>query len=573
MLNYARTFFTAPIFPEDEDKTRKAKYANSIAWTFLAITGAYETIIRTFAGYRGFSYVDLIIIGLAAICIAGLVLLRKGYVYLTSILLVVLIWGATNGIAATGYGVRDSSYITNFAVVLMAGLLLGWQASLTVTVLSIVSGFGLAYAEENGFIATLPYPATSFAQDITFVLGFSAVILYWLIHGLENALKKSRGSLQKLASTNTELNLAQNELQNRTAELTFANKQLENRSEKLRAIAEITSISASIHDFEGLLASIASIVSKHLGYYHVGVFLLDEHGQYAILRSASSEGGKKMLAREFRLPLAHEGAIGFVARTGQPQITYETVHTTEIRTNPDLPDSRSELALPLKSGNQIIGVLDLQSAETNAFGNDDITILSILANQIGIAIQNALLYGQSKRALDEANMAFMHASERAWVGFAEVLKTRGYRYDGIRAEPLKEADISSAQKRSLNVPVRLRGQTIGNLKIKPSDVSREWTDDELAMAEATAERAALAMDTARLLDDAQRRAAREAFLSGMAAKLSTSFQLDSILRDTVEELGRTLKGSTVSFQLVNPSAPIFIDNQPDETSPRQKNSE
>lgn len=573
MLNYARTFFTAPIFPEDEDKTRKAKYANSIAWTFLAITGAYETIIRTFAGYRGFSYVDLIIIGLAAICIAGLVLLRKGYVYLTSILLVVLIWGATNGIAATGYGVRDSSYITNFAVVLMAGLLLGWQASLTVTVLSIVSGFGLAYAEENGFIATLPYPATSFAQDITFVLGFSAVILYWLIHGLENALKKSRGNLQKLASTNTELNLAQNELQNRTAELTFANKQLENRSEKLRAIAEITSISASIHDFESLLASIASIVSKHLGYYHVGVFLLDEHGQYAILRSASSEGGKKMIAREFRLPLAHEGAIGFVARTGQPQITYETVHTTEIRTNPDLPDSRSELALPLKSGNQIIGVLDLQSAEINAFGNDDITILSILADQIGIAIQNALLYGQSKRALDEANMAFMHASERAWVGFAEVLKTRGYRYDGIRAEPLKEADISSAQKRSLNVPVRLRGQTIGNLKIKPSDVSREWTDDELAMAEATAERAALAMDTARLLDDAQRRAAREAFLSGMAAKLSTSFQLDSILRDTVEELGRTLKGSTVSFQLVNPSAPIFIDNQPDETSPRQKNSE
>ena len=104
------------------------------------------------------------------------------------------------------------------------------------------------------------------------------------------------------------------------------------------------------------------------------------------------------------------------------------------------------------------------------------------------------------------------------------------------------------------MPVQLRGQTIGRLKLRTSDATRKWTDDELAIIESTAERVALAMDGARLLDEAQKRATRETFLSELASKLGTSFQLDSILRDTVEELGQALKGSTVTFQLVNPSA-------------------
>jgi len=576
MLNQVRTFFRAPTFPDDEDKTRKARYANAIASTFLTITIVYETIVRVLVGYKDLSPVDMIIIGLAVICIVGLVLLRKGYVYFTSVLLVVLIWGAANGIAATGYGVRDSSYITNFTVILMAGLLLGWQASFIVTLLSVLSGYGLAYAEQNGLINSVSYPVTTFAQDITFVLAFNAVIIYLLINGLENALKKSRGSLGKLASANVDLNHAQDELEARTAELLLSNKQLENRTEKLRAIAEVTSTAASIHSFESLLSSIASIVSKQLGYYHVGVFLLDKQTQYAILRSASSEGGLKMLMREYRVQVGQQAIIGFVAQTGRPHIALDTNQDGTFIVNPDLPDTRSEMALPLKSGNQIIGILDLQSTEVNAFSKDDISTLSILADQIGIAIQNALVYEQSQRALQEANVAFMHASEREWQGYAETVQTRGYRYDGIRAEPLKEAASSlslAAPKHILNIPVRLHGQTIGNLKIKPSEVSREWTEDELAMAEATAERTALALDGARLLDDAQKRAARETFLSDMAAKLSTSFQLDSILRDTVEELGQTLKGSTVSFQLVNPSAPISVETQPDDAPLRPKKSE
>ncbi len=202
--------------------------------------------------------------------------------------------------------------------------------------------------------------------------------------------------------------------------------------------------------------------------------------------------------------------------------------------------------------------------------------LFILADQIGIDIQNALVYEQSQSALREANIAVLQTSEKEWKRYAETVQAKGYRYDGIKPEPLKESQRSIPEGNAISIPVQLRGQTIGRLRLRPSDGSKEWTEDELAMAEATAERAALALEGARLLEEAQKRAARESFLSDMAAKLSTSFQLDSILRDTVEELGQTLNGSIVSFQLINPSAPLFTEpnNGSDKTmKPEQGNHE
>ena len=156
----------------------------------------------------------------------------------------------------------------------------------------------------------------------------------------------------------------------------------------------------------------------------------------------------------------------------------------------------------------------------------------------------------------DAEIASSQASGLAWKGYTERVQIKGYRYDGIRPEPLKESLPSSSENGALLLPLQLRGQMIGRLQLKTSNASHQWTEDELAIVEATIERVALALEGARLLEDAQKRATRETFLSDIAAKLGTSFNLDSILRDTVEELGQTLKNSTVSFQLVNPLSNI-----------------
>lgn len=560
MLNRVQTFFKAPIFA-DEDKTRKARYANAIATAFLIITVIYETGIRLFMQYEGFSIVDLMIFALTTTCVAVLVLLKRGFVNASSILLIVFVWIVTNGIAATGYGARDSSFITNFTIILMAALLLSWQASLFTTGLTIASGFALAYAEQTGLISHGAYPITSFASDIAVVFGVNWVVIYLLTDGLENALRKSRGNLQQLEVANRDLSQTQDELQSLTKELTVTNQRLQNRTEKLRAIAAITSTAASIHNFETLISSVSKIVSAQLGYYHVGVFLLDEQRQYAILRSANSDAGMKLLARGYRLYIGQNTLVTTAAQSGKSQAADSTEDGKVSAESTEFIETRSQLALPLKSADEVIGVLDLHSMERNAFSPSEISTLAILADQIGIAIQNALIYEQSERALREANISFIKESEKDWKRYTEAVQTRGYRYDGIKPEPVKEVNRSRTETNAIYIPVQLRGQTIGQLKLKASDSARQWTEDELAMAEATAERAALALEGARLLEEAQQRAAREAFLAEMGSKLSTSFQLDSILRDTVEELGQTLKGSIVSFQLVNPSAPLKAEKE------------
>jgi GAF domain-containing protein len=525
MLKRLGIFLKPPIFPEDEDKSRKALYAHWISLAFFVAVIAYELGIRLFRLTQTFGVVDLVLLGVAVTGTICWWLLRKGQVPLASILLVVLVWTASNGIAASGYGIRDSSFIINFSIMLMAALLLGWQASLMIGVLSMTAAFGLAYAETAGLIKTTEYPVGFFAGDISIVFLLTMLLVYLLINGLENAIKRSRNSLKELETANIELSHAQTDLHARTVELTGTNELLQKRSERLRAVAEVARTASSVQNFDRLLPLITSIINHQLGYYHVGIFMVDEQKQYAILRSANTEGGLKMLARGHRLKVGEQGIVGFVTQTGMPRIALDVGQDAVFFNNPDLPNTRSELALPLKVGESIIGALDLQSYEANAFSEDDVSLLIILADQIAIAIQNALSSEQAQRALREAEIASSQVSGLAWAGYKETIRTKGYRYDGVKSEALKEATRSNKEDASMFVPVQLRGQTIGRLKLKASDSSRQWTEDELAIIQATAERVALALDGARLLEDAQKRAARETFLSEMATKLGASFQL------------------------------------------------
>ncbi|HSK89240.1 MAG TPA: GAF domain-containing protein, partial [Anaerolineales bacterium] len=550
MLKQVIKILTPPIFPEDEDKTRRAFYAHWIALAFLAAVIGWEAWVRIFEGYFLFDLMDVLLTGIVGVCVAGLMRLRQGHVQSTAIMLVGLVWLATNVMAATGFGAKDATYIVNFAIILMAGLLLGLKASVIVTVLSVLSGFVLAYLEQSGQIAVGTYSVMSFAWNMLIIFMLNLIVIYMLISGLETALKKSRLSVEELASANAILNYTQGELQNRSTELVVANEQLENRTETLHGIAEIARTTTSIHNFDQLLPIITSAISQKLGYYHVGLFLLDEQKQFAILRSANTPDGLRMLNRGHRVSVGHISPIGFAAQAGQARITLDTGADSKFLNNVDLPDTRSQIVLPLGSGDEIIGVLDIQSREVNAFSEDDVSTLSILADQVTIAIENALLYEQSQTALREADITSRQVASQAWSDYGRTIQTRGYRYDGIKSEPLKDTKVPRREDDALLIPVQLRDQTIGCLKLKTADPTRQWTDDELIMVKATAERVALALEGARLLEEAQKRAKRETFLSDITAKLGTSFQLDSILRDTVEELGQTLKNSTVTFQLV-----------------------
>jgi GAF domain-containing protein len=296
---------------------------------------------------------------------------------------------------------------------------------------------------------------------------------------------------------------------------------------------------------EETLTQVVQTISKQLGHYHVGVFLIDESKKYAILKAANSEGGQRMLERGHRLEVGETGIVGFVAVSGRPRIALDTGTDAVYFNNPDLPETRSEVALPLVQGREIIGVLDVQSTTPNAFTPDDIDTLSILASQVSVTIQNTRLYEENIIALQNAEKAYRQLSGETW---REALKTqtvKGYVYDGIRSEPLKQR---SQLEHSVSIPVTVRGQNIGALKLQALNSDRKWSEDELAMITAAAERAALALESARLLAESQKRAAKEHAIGEIAAKISAQSEVDDLLKTAVKELSRTLPGTEIAIQ-------------------------
>jgi GAF domain-containing protein/membrane protein implicated in regulation of membrane protease activity len=359
----------------------------------------------------------------------------------------------------------------------------------------------------------------------------------------------------------------------RTRELTSKNQLFLERAQLLSSVVDTSRSLLATLDLSQLLPMIVELTSRHFDYYHVGLYLLDEQKQNAVLVASSREGGPGSLQRGQQVNLHERSLVASAIRSGQPQIMSQVRSDMRLISNPELPDTRDQLVLPLASAQIVIGTLDFQADREMDFTEEYISILQILADLVTIAIENSLLYEKTQRTLREAEDRSRQISAKEWSSWVESIQAKGYRYDGIRAEPLKQPEgSSSAQKRVQNIPVRLRGRTIGNLKIKLAEGSPEWTEDDRAIAEATAERAALALEGARLLDEAKRRAAREAFLSEIASKLGASFRLDSILRDTVEELGQSLEHSTVSFQLIDPTTPPGMRTW-EETAVNPKDSE
>jgi GAF domain-containing protein len=384
-------------------------------------------------------------------------------------------------------------------------------------------------------------------------LGMFAAIAGRRQDELEKTNRMLKAREEELQSTQLVLEERVNE---RTRELTSLNQLFLERAELLNTVVDTSRALLATLGYDQLLPLIVKTIGRHFKYYHVGLYLMDEQKQRIVLMASSSEAGQRMMQSGKQLSLHENSLVEFSIRTGQAQIANDRRSSVRWSPDPELPATRAELVLPLTSAQIVIGALDFQADHEMEFTEEYVSILHILADLVTIAIQNSSLYDNTQRTLRDAEVSSRQISAREWGGWVESIQSRGYRYDGIRAEPIKGTNGSTpAQKKIQNIPIKLRGRTIGSLKIKLSEGSPEWTEDDRAIAEATAERAALALEGARLLEEAKRRATREAFLSDMAAKLGASFRLDSILRDTVQELGQTLENSTVTFQLIDPSAP------------------
>ena len=552
--NPSLKFFSAPVFGEDENKTRLAYYISVVVPASI-LTLLVVTLTRIRRGEDLFDPSILILLGISGILLIAWVVVKLGSVQLAGYITIGSLCLASSYIALSLNGLRGVGFVSYFVVLLLAGLLLGARAATGVAILSILSAFGLAYAETAGLIEISLDPPFIAAVKLTILFIMCAIIIRSTINSLQHALQAAQENSRKLAISNQELTQLRDDLESRIQERTAS---LEKRALQLEALSSMARNITSIKDLDALLPNTTRLVSEQFGFYHTGIFLMDAANEFAELKAANSEGGRQMLARGHRLPLDVNSIVGFVALRGDPRIAIDVGADTAFFNNPDLPETRSEMALPLRAGRRVIGVLDVQSREKNAFSQDDIFVLSTLADQIAVAIENVQLFEENQKALSEARTAFENYVRQEWRSFSQKEKHSGFIYDGKQVAPLDKKFYSETpashrkldkpsiddQSSTISLPIKLRGQTIGVLDVRSRGGVREWTRGEISLLEAAADRAALALENARLVESAQQRASRERTIGEISARIGAVSDIDSILQTAVEELGRKLTGAT-----------------------------
>ena len=342
----------------------------------------------------------------------------------------------------------------------------------------------------------------------------------------------------------------------RSSELNQVNEQLQAKAARLQAASDISQdLMAHLNEKPAeLLSRAARSISEKLGYYHVGIFLLDEAREFAVLRAANSKGGQQMLARRHQLKVGGAGIVGYVSQSGRPRIALDTGADAVFFNNPYLPETRSEIALPLRAGSMVIGALDVQSTQSSAFNDEDTNTLMTIANQIAILMKNMQSDGGGQGDYQRFNR---HEVKERVEGFS-------YRPDGslvsdiaVNENPLVQRAIASGDTVIVNqpdrgltptlaVPVKFRDQVVGVIHIESREASRGWTEDEVALVQAISDRAALALENARLFADATRRAEQEETISHITTQIGASTDFDRILQTTIQELGLVL-GASRSF--------------------------
>ncbi len=538
-----RRFLSPPHF-EDDDENFRAKFINGFG---LILIGLLIVGMIPYLGLDVFNFTLVVLSGLIGVMILSL------YIQ-----------------AYTAEGVRDVIVVGYVAVSLLASLIMNWRIGGIVLLISIAAIWGLSLLEVNGVISPQLEGTTGYARDLSIIFVAVAVLIYFSTTSLRDAILRANESEKALIASNKGLqDLNQNleeRVVSRTLELESANQRNERRANQFEAIALVTRATASNQNLETLLPLLAQVISEQFGFYHTGIFLLDENGEYAVLTAANSAGGKRMLQRGHKLLIGKTGIVGIVSATGTPRIALDVGVDAAYFDNPDLLDTRSELALPLRTGQEIIGVLDVQSTQENAFQLEDTEVLSTLADQVSLAIQNAHSFEITQELLKQAEKTSGTYLRQSWKSLQTQAVRIGYSVSGNVLKPLdkritspqieqaitcRETVAESGKNPVLAVPIRLRDDVVGIMDIHlPGE--HDWDPDEIDIAKAVADRLSLAIETSLLIETTQRRAEIERITSDISGKISSTTQFEAILRTAAEELSRVLGGSEVTVQLQSP---------------------
>ena len=573
-----KRLFSPPVFDNEEDNFR-AKFINGFAWIVIALLALSLLPTLGPSADENASTTVIFLTVLILVFAVSLYLLRRGNLNASGSIIVVFAWLGFGLQAYAADGVRDIIIVAYVAVSLLASIIINWRAGSIVMILSIGIIWALAILEVNGILIPRFQEPIAFSRDLSFVFVAIAVLIYFSTTSIKDATTRAIKSEQSLLASNKnlqELNQTLEERVNqRTAELDNANRFNLQRARQFEAIAQVVRAISSIQGLDALLPRITQVVSEQFDTYHTGIFLLDASREFAVLRASNSEGGKKMLTRAHKLRVGQTGIVGFVTATGQPRIALDVGADAVFFDNPDLPNTRSEIALPLRYAGQIIGALDVQSIESNAFGQDDVEALVTLADQISVAINNTFILAEARKAYAESQKRFGEAALESWKVMQPKSLGLGFQLINSSIQPLErplegdyiheaitqeKSTLSNPGNKTSNlaIPIRLRGQVIGIMNLRSRN-NYSLTQDDVDIAEAVSERLSLAIETATLLQTTQHRADIERVTTDISSKISSSTRFETILQTAAQELSRALGGSDVIVQIEPTAMALGMD--------------
>ncbi len=392
------------------------------------------------------------------------------------------------------------------------------------------------------------------------------------------------------------------------------------RAAQLEATAEVGRRITSILDLDELLSQVVELIHHILGYYHVHVFLVDEASNEVVFRAGSGETGRLIKERGgLRLKIGEQGIIGWVAGADSPLLVNDVSQDSHYVPDDALPDTRSELAVPLKIGRRVIGVLDVQSDELNAFDPDDVAVLQILGDQVAIAIENARLFEEtlartrevmalaetgrklaSTLELDavldsimDACLELFQVRQACFImmdkdGYLRMRRHRGLSEEFVRSivgrpgegffgkvyqsgQPILirdareqlDPDTAEAVKREgiisfVHVPVKVKGETVAVMNLTSSQEDRRFSEKDLEKLSAFADQAAVAIENARLFEEIHQRALQLETLVGVSQRITSALSLDELLYQVVHLIQQSFGYYHVHIYLADTEAGYMV---------------
>jgi len=354
------------------------------------------------------------------------------------------------------------------------------------------------------------------------------------------------------------------QLQGQVQELEKTNRGLQRETSRLQATAEIARAGSSILEPQKLMAEVIEQIQaafSSLGVYYVGLFLLDETQQFVELKAATGEAGRLSLQMGYKVELDEKSAVGWCIIHKQAHIVLNVGQGVSEFDVLSMPETRSEIALPLYSRGSILGALTVQSNRQAAFSEADFAILQTMADLVAVAIDNAQLFTRTETALEEVQTVQRHRLRQTWKDFlaAAPVTQVDYARPGIEPEDnsfLRDArqeamahgktvtiqpqPFEGADGTALVVPLKLREEVIGTIALRETDHRRSWTVEEIAMAEAIAEQVALTLDNLRLFEQVQRRAEWERLIGEITARMRETLDVETVLKTAAQEIRQAL---------------------------------